>query len=62
MFNLKVSDEDVTKLIEATIKIQRVWRRFIVFTSKGFKNMIEHFFELIKDILICKSQNTIRTW
>ena len=28
-FNNKVSDEDVTKLIDATIRIQRVWRRYI---------------------------------
>jgi hypothetical protein len=27
--NTKVSDEDVTKLIAATIRIQRVWRRYI---------------------------------
>ena len=27
--NTKVSVEDVTKLIDATIRIQRVWRRYI---------------------------------
>jgi hypothetical protein len=34
--NTKVSDEDVTKLIVATIRIQRVWRRYIDLQGTNF--------------------------
>ena len=39
--NNKVSDEEVNKFIQATIKIQRVWRRYIdLQVSRYYKDLV----------------------